>query len=167
MKTGRACLFLLFFPCLFNLFLSNSTFYILPSLCDCPFTGSLLSYIPLTSLFLPAPCSNYYLEHVDSHYDQRMCSTPNKWHQRRQIEGVRATVPPIWPIVDTAHPPKHSFPLNPQCSQQLFQSPKSETCSQTGSLCSHLHSLDSIGWNVKYTSKQLTGQKRNTDGLEG
>lgn len=64
-----------FFSYLFYLFLSNLPFSILPSTCDFPFTGPLLSYVPLSSLFLPPRCSNYYLEPVESHYDQRMRST--------------------------------------------------------------------------------------------
>lgn len=37
--------------------------------------------LPLSSFFLPAPCSNYYLAPVDSHDGQRAHSAANKWHQ--------------------------------------------------------------------------------------
>lgn len=80
-------------PKFFIFYLFNLPFSILPSTCDFPFTGPLLSYVPLSSLFLPPRFSNYYLEPVESHYDQRMRSTANKCHQGWRTERVTHSSP--------------------------------------------------------------------------
>lgn len=48
-------------------------------------------------------------------------------------------------------PPVHQSTTSHQTHSTLnsdFQSPESKTYLQTGSICSHLHSWDSTGWNV-------------------
>lgn len=50
--------------------------------------GPTFILLPLSSFFLPAPCSNYYLAPVDSHDGQRTHSAANKWHQGGQTEHM-------------------------------------------------------------------------------
>lgn len=110
-----------FFPLLFTSFWSfplQFTILYFSTHIFLPLTGPLLYHVPLY-LLLPATCSSYYFEPIDSHYAQRTCLTASKWRQGRHTEGAHVQFPSGCGV-DPAPPSEHSCPQNPHCSRQLF-----------------------------------------------
>lgn len=75
---------------------------------------------------------------------------------------------PILTLVDTPHPPKHSFRLNPQYSHSYFQPPEMKLIyRQTLQFPFAFFRFYGLKCEGIYQQTQLTGKKRTTDGLEG
>ena len=79
-----------------------------------------------------------------------------------QREKADTTVSPFQPRVGTAHPPQHSFPLNPQYSPQLFPISWKWNWFTDRFHSFHLYALDSICWSVKCTSKHNLQVRKET-----
>ena len=84
-----------------------------------------------------------------------------------QTEEADTTVSPFQPQVGTAHPPQHSFPLNPQCSPQLFPISWKWNWFTDSFHSFHLYALDSICWSVKCTTYRLEKKHRLSWGWSG
>lgn len=160
-ETSRACLFLLFFSSLFNLFLIYHSLFFHPYV-----LFPLLAHFRPMRL-CPLSCSQLHVQIIILCPWTLMMVREHTRLLRSDIEeGRRSTgYSPHSHSDPQLIPPVHQSSPSHQTHSTLNSdspSPESKTYLQTGSICSHLHSWDAIGWNVKHTSKHNLEVKKET-----
>lgn len=142
-ETGRACLFLLFFSSLFNLFLISHSLFFHPYV-----------RFPLLAHFRPMGLCPLYFSQLRvqiislrlwtlmmaREQAQLLVSDTREVRREHVLQSPHSDPQPILPVHQS--PPAHQ---THSALNSYSQSPESKTYLQTGSVCSHLHSWDSIG----------------------